>query len=306
MVIPTRNRAPKLERTLQSLASQTVSAQEFEVIVVDNGSADRTPEVLRCWRERLPHWQCFKQLQPGAAAARNRGVLASRGQVVLFLDDDVVAAPDLIQEHLETHISHPGSAVLGYVRNGWNKNDSAFYWVISHKELLHSFHFPNPSDVPFLHLYTCNASIPRSALLKAGLFDEQFVGAAFEDTDLGYRLKRSGCRLIFNSRAAVLHEPLLSLATFEQKRFNAGNALRQLIKKHPELREVLLPPTWRWMVRCGLGWTATPLTRVFERRVPLAPLLLPMLGEACWFHLERHFWTGYRKASYSKTRAAQS
>jgi glycosyltransferase involved in cell wall biosynthesis len=306
IVIPTRNRVTKLERTLQSLLAQTTPLQDFEVVVVDNGSSDNTPELLRQYGGRFANWKCLKQTKPGAAAARNCGIESCKSQILLFLDDDVIAEPDLVQQHLNGHLRHPGAAVLGYVRNGWSENDSAFRWILSHKELIHSFQFPDPLSVPFQHLYTCNASVPREALLKAGLFDERFVGAAFEDTDLGYRLKRSGCPLVFNAHATVTHNPVLSLKTFTQKRSDAGRALHQLLGKHPELEGTLLPSKWRRIVRSTLGSMASPLAFTFERRVSFAPIMLPLLGKACWYHFEYLFWTGYYRAARLENRTTET
>jgi len=176
IVIPTRNRATKLERTLQSLLAQTTPLQDFEVVVVDNDSSDDTPKMLRQFWGRFPNWQCLKQTKPGAAAARNCGIESCKSQILLFLDDDVIAEPDLVQQHLNSHLLQPGSAILGHVRNGWSDNDSAFRWILSHKELIHSFQFPDPLSVPFQHLYTCNASVPRDALLKLLDKDRQIAG----------------------------------------------------------------------------------------------------------------------------------
>jgi len=297
VVIPTLNRTAKLERTLRSLAAQTIPPDAYEVLVIDNGSSDGTAELVLSYGRNFTNWQGLTEAQPGAAAARNRGVLASRGEVVLFLDDDVIAASDLLQEHLNTQAAHPGSAVLGYVRNGWNETGSAFYWVLSRKQLMHSFRFSDPSDVPFVNFYSCNVSIPRAALLRVGLFDERFTGAAFEDIDLGYRLRRSGCRLIFNSKATVTHEPALSLDGFRHKRFNAGRALHRLITKHPELQAMLVPSASLRVLRSELGRLTALLGGTFERPVPLRCLLLPVLGQACWFHLEHHFWAGYNETA---------
>ena len=91
IVIPTRNRAANLERTLQSLLAQTVPLQDFEVVVVDNDSSDATPELLGHFGRRFPNWRCLKQTKPGAAAARNSGIGSCKSQILLFLDDDVIA-----------------------------------------------------------------------------------------------------------------------------------------------------------------------------------------------------------------------
>ena len=143
IVVPTRNRASQLERTLQNLLLQTIPTQDFEVVVVDNDSGDETPEFLRRFGQRFPNWQCFRQPKPGAAAARNAGIASCQGAIVLFIDDDVIAEPDLVRQHLKSHDSHPGCAVLGRVLNGWNQNDSAFHWVIT------LFGFPTRPMSPF-------------------------------------------------------------------------------------------------------------------------------------------------------------
>lgn len=96
VVIPTKNRSAKLSRTLQGLVVQTISPEAFEVVAVDNGSGDETAEVIRAQAQSFAHWKLVEEPKPGAAAARNRGVEASRGEIVLFLDDDVFADPNQI------------------------------------------------------------------------------------------------------------------------------------------------------------------------------------------------------------------
>jgi hypothetical protein len=95
----------------------------------------------------------------------------------------------------------------------------------------------------------------------------------------------------------------LSLEGFRHKRFKAGRALHQLITKHPELETLLVPPAWRWRVRCGLGLAATTMTGAFEKHVPFRALLFPILGEACWFHMEYYFWAGYKEAGHADLKA---
>src|SRR5437016_7754584 len=91
VVIPTVNRAAKLERTLRSLAAQTVPPDAYEVLVIDNGSSDGTAELLLCYGRNFGNWQGLGEPKPEAAAARNQGVLASVAGVVLFLIDDGLA-----------------------------------------------------------------------------------------------------------------------------------------------------------------------------------------------------------------------
>src|SRR5258707_10281865 len=95
VVIPTYNRCASLRRLLDALARQTLSADRFEVIVVDDGSSDGTRELLRTLKTPYA-LVSIEQPNQGPGAARNRGVRAASGDLILFLDDDVVPMDDLL------------------------------------------------------------------------------------------------------------------------------------------------------------------------------------------------------------------
>ena len=249
VIIPTKNRAAKLAATLDCLCQQSVGSGSFEVVVVDNGSSDHTQEVLSQYGNRFPVWKVVRESAPGAAAARNRGVEASSGKILLFLDDDILADPWLLKEHLKSHHSFPDSCVLGSVRFPWSsssrKHSLLEQCLIDHPELLQSFNFPDPENVPFLHFYTCNLSISGSLFEKVGGFDEAFSSYGFEDVDFGYRLNLLGHHIVHNPRASAIHDPSLSFAEFTQRRRHAGFALGYLLEKHPELFSQFFPASWR-------------------------------------------------------------
>src|SRR6185369_12818569 len=96
VVIPTFNRLPRLQRVLSALAEQTVSASEFEVVVVSDGSTDGTDDYLAKGDTPVPVRHA-RQDNAGPAAARNHGVRLARGRLILFVDDDVVASPALVE-----------------------------------------------------------------------------------------------------------------------------------------------------------------------------------------------------------------
>src|SRR6185295_15846913 len=98
VIIPTHDRYETLANTLAALAEQSLSADEFEVLVVDDGSREETRERIRllaaAHRVRL-----IEKPQGGLASARNRGAAEAGGEFLLFLDDDVVPAPDTLEQH---------------------------------------------------------------------------------------------------------------------------------------------------------------------------------------------------------------
>ncbi len=100
VVIPTRNRAEVLRRTLPTVLNQDFPASEWEVIVVNDGSSDATEELLRAFDGRV---RAISQPWRGAASARNAGVQSARGELIVFLDDDCFCPPDLLSEHSKAH-----------------------------------------------------------------------------------------------------------------------------------------------------------------------------------------------------------
>ncbi len=102
VIVPTYNRVERLQRVLAALEGQTVSLDSFEVIIVSDGSTDGTNDFLQTVDSDLRLTAVF-QANSGAAAARNNGLRHAKGALVLFIDDDVVPAPQLLAEHLRFH-----------------------------------------------------------------------------------------------------------------------------------------------------------------------------------------------------------
>src|SRR5438874_6803357 len=114
IIIPSRNRAEKLDLLLCALAAQTTDLP-LEVIVVLDGCTDRSRDVAMMWEELhgFAGFQWREQPRKGQAAARNSGSFLAHAPILLFLDDDVVPDPDLLATHLSLHASRDRIAVLG-------------------------------------------------------------------------------------------------------------------------------------------------------------------------------------------------
>lgn len=305
VVIATCNRDEQLGQALDSLARQSVPLELFEVIVVDNGSKNSTEAVVQSYQRKQPHWEYTREPKPGAAAARNTGVRACHAPIVLFLDDDIVADRELIEQHLKSQQESPAVAILGAVRFPWKGTESPFFWCLSrHPELYQSFQFPDPQNVPFQHFYTCNLSLPRSFFDRANGFDEEFTASGFEDTELGYRFVNAGFRIVFNEKASALHNVRTTFQQFSQKRYASGQWARRFIDMYPEVRATFLGGSPLKMKTSNLiGRLATPLRSLFDlAESPLNRPLQPVLGVLCWHHLQYRFRTGYCANSASAGR----
>jgi glycosyltransferase involved in cell wall biosynthesis len=243
VVIPTFERPGTLFEVLDALGRQA-GPPEFEVIVVDDGSRDATPERLRAFSAAYP-FRFLRQSNAGPAAARNRGVEEARGRLILFLGDDIVPEPDLLAVHAAAHADprpHP-VAVLGYTTWPRGRRVSPFLHHINEYGLQFGYGLiEDPESVPFNFFYTSNVSLPRGLLQSAGLFDATFPHAAWEDIEAAYRMMRMGMRMIYRPAAVARHHHDITFASFRRRQEKAGEAAAIFYEKHPELGDFLAVP----------------------------------------------------------------
>jgi glycosyltransferase involved in cell wall biosynthesis len=185
VVIATRNRAALLGGALASLRAQ-VGAPEIETIVVDNGSSDATAAVAAEHGARVVF-----EAQPNRARARNAGIAAATGEVILFIDDDVVLPPFFVAAHARAH----QAAIFPHVVTGPIIN-------VPRSDAKPVPTFVNGSNAFFC---TCNASVPRNVLNAVGGFDPAFDKYGWEDTELGARLRTFDVRRTFVWEAYLWH-----------------------------------------------------------------------------------------------------
>jgi len=191
IIIPTYNRRDILRRVLITLFNQTYPKDAYEIIVVDDGSTDNTELVA----ERLSapcSLRYFKQEKKGPAAARNYGLRKAKGEVIIFIDSDIMVSPRFIEEHLRYHKQYDRIIVRGPV--------------------IHTSNMENPgkermklTDISMAFFATGNTSVKSAFLAQAGPFDEDFKEYGWEDLEMGERLKRLGLRVRTNKRAVGYH-----------------------------------------------------------------------------------------------------
>jgi glycosyltransferase involved in cell wall biosynthesis len=192
-VIPTYNRVKLLAKTVPALANlATAEGVGYEVIFVDNGSTDSTPAFLNDAVSRYPDRFRHIRIAPtgGPSAPRNTGIRAARGEVLIIIDDDFLPDNDIVLRYSEFHAKYPDQhhAALGagYVPQQLLTDPLSWF---------HNYDFNLPQDAPltYLQFWTCNVSLKRDFMLKAGMFDENFL--FYEDLLCGYQLQRSGMQL---------------------------------------------------------------------------------------------------------------
>lgn len=235
IIIPTHNRAEILRATLIALANQTLSVDDFEVIVVADGCRDDTENLIRILG--LPYrLHYLEQPLSGAAAARNRGADAASAPILLFLDDDMEASPGCLEAHLEGHQGHPHTVVLGYFAPARGKQSEDIFvervntwWGERFSQMCKKSH-----RFTFQDLFAGNVSLSRDLFFRVGRFDERFIGRAGEDLELAVRLLKHRTRFRFIQAAACLHHDIPTLERFVGRAYAEGRGHVLISKKHPE------------------------------------------------------------------------
>ncbi|WP_145949536.1 glycosyltransferase [Paenibacillus sp. Y412MC10] len=230
VVIPTYNRALLLEATLEALRkSRLPHGISFEVIVCDDGSSDETFEVIKRAVNYLD-LRYFYQPHKGfrAGLARNMGARLAKSDIILFLDSDVLVAPNLIEQHLCLHADHMKTIVIGITHNcddledgsksldylhkldqcSWESIIKRAYLTDRRVPILKSVEFQLQNmTAPWTLCWSNQFSVRKKFVLEAGGFDESFEGWGYEDLDLAYRLFKSGHKFKIAMNTVTLHLP---------------------------------------------------------------------------------------------------
>lgn len=238
VVTPTHNKLAKLQRTLASLEEQDLDAGAYEVVVVDDGSTDGTPEFLEGYRPGHG-FRAVRQLQNrGRAAARNLGLGAAGGELVVFLDDDMELVPGFLRAHRDFHEGHEGAAGVG---NVINHPEISVAPVDRYMSTRGAQKIRGRRPLPWKYFSTNNASVRTVDLRAIDGFDENFVHYGFEDLELAFRLVRGrGLTVRFVEAARSYHIHPHTLDEVLEKKTLCGRAsLPYLFRKHPETRREL-------------------------------------------------------------------
>lgn len=198
IIIPAYNAATTLPACIESLLAQSYPSTSYEVIVVENGSTDKTHAIASTYPVEVLHSQAR-----GPAAARNLGIEHSAADIVAFTDADCVAAPDWLAELIPLYqdetVAGVGGGILAYHRA---RPTLVERFSDEHSPLVNYW---SGADEFLPHLYTANASFRRAAVQQVGGFNPHLYTG--EDVDLSWRIQlQLELRLAYAPSAVVYHQ----------------------------------------------------------------------------------------------------
>ncbi|WP_026100509.1 glycosyltransferase family 2 protein [Fortiea contorta] len=289
VVIPTYNRQPILAKCLLALEAQELTDMSavtgYEIVVVDDGSTDGTLAWLEENKDQFPHVRWFEQDHAGPAVARNLGVKQAIGEIIIFIDSDLVVLSNFLQAHADALLQ--------------GKEKLASDRFFTYGAVINTSNFANPTAEPYkitdfsaAFFATGNVAIPKHWLEKAGLFDTSFQLYGWEDLELGVRLKKLGLKLIKCPAAVGYHwHPPFSLAQIPRlidQEMQRGRMGVLFYQKHPTwevrmmiqmtwfhrllwgilslngaLNERTMAPFLQWLINLGKPQLALEIARIF-------------------------------------------
>lgn len=215
IAVCTRDRVRVLGQCLASLDNQIAEPGQLEILVVDNGSTDATPDLLRDWTRAGRNRSVVVEPRAGLVNARNAALRASASVVVLFVDDDALMPAGWAHGHLTVYESDErAGAVGGPVGLHWPAGRPA--WITDEITQWYSALELGDDTGPFPTVhgpYGTNMSVRRSAALEVGGFDG-WLGRtggnllSGEESDLTRRLREAHWDIVYTPAAAVVHQVL--------------------------------------------------------------------------------------------------
>jgi GT2 family glycosyltransferase len=257
-VVPTYRRPDALRVTLKALMALDYPADDYEIIIVDDGSGDATGAVTGEFPSTGPMFTYVHQDNAGVAKARNTGAAAAIGEILIFLDDDILVEPDHITRHLAVRERYGDCLVNGHwefsaeTRAALEQTPFGRYrmgledWVKggNDKQPIGDGRL-RPSEVT-----AANLGISARRFNELGGFDESFPFAGCEDQDFSYRAREAGCEFVYDPGIRLQHnDERVTLAQFARRQRRGAHTSVYLVARHPEAyadRPLLLenaPPT---------------------------------------------------------------
>jgi len=230
IIIPTYNRKDRLRRCLDLIfAQQAAHPHSVEVIIVDDGSTDKTEEIKR----EFPSIVYIKQKHKGRSAARNLAIGQARGGILAFIDDDCMIMPDWIESVIRCHDEHQDAFVIqGAVLPQDNKNLFSLneQYTVLNTDTNDATGKPDYLSLcPVEHIRSNNLSVKKSLFNKKIRFDENIIW--WQDRELGYQIQKAQIPIFYSPWIKIIHTHREAICPFVRQHFGRGRGYYTIKRK---------------------------------------------------------------------------
>jgi glycosyltransferase involved in cell wall biosynthesis len=212
------------------LASDRQGFSEVEIVVVDDGSPVPAAPIVKA-RQAPPGFtlKCVRQENAGPAAARNLGFTASHGDIVIFIDDDILVPPELIRQHVEAHDLNPGAVIFGgcVPPNGANNHMGRLLESL-YGSRRHRARFECVSIIASGQLSVERESFPD------GVYASQLRTPAAEEFELSARLAQQGILAINAAQIEAIHDQRFGISDVSDQQYKHGMGCAEAVCKLPD------------------------------------------------------------------------
>ena len=207
---------------LERLAQQTYPASAFKVVLSDDGSSDGLPDMIESIRHELPfEINLLQNKHQGPAGTHNAGIRACDDGIVIMMAADILATPDFVKAHIETHTNNPAKnvVVVGKLRQSKELPQTTFQK--SWDKLVNHLFSKEKNNLKHQGFFVSNLSFKKHFMVENGMF-LNWPPAAQEDIELGYRLLNRGMRLLTNKQALGYHHHEATLNGVAKRAYMEG------------------------------------------------------------------------------------
>ena len=240
IVIPTYNRGKDILDTINRIWASNLSSIDFlEVIVVDDGSSEPVEPFLAS--SEIPQnnvsLRCIRQENSGVGAARNRGFREATGDIILFIDDDILVSPELIRQHVEAHREHPNSVICGFAP--FISCDTPSLTRFADK--ITDYVFSDGLRKEFVKgeiVISGQLSIERQMFSGQDYFyRDDLTTPAAEEIELSYRLYQQKISILHAKHIVAIHNHHLTYSWLCRQQYKYGIGLGEVYNKYPQIIE---------------------------------------------------------------------
>lgn len=257
IVIPTYNRKDRLKLCLESLFQQNYLQDNFEIIIVDDGSTDGTAQMLKALSNNYSNLRYFSQPHKGPAAARNLGIKEARAEIIGFTDNDCILKSDWVRKMMEAHrLEGDVFAIGGLTTINPHSIKALVSQFLSDGAIKADINGKNE----IIFFPTCNVSLKKSRL-NGERFNELFLLPAGEDLEFFWRLYKKGFRFIDRQDVEIFHNCHPDFMSFLKQAYmyGRGNYLVQYIHKdHLLLKELKTESNLSFIVGLVINFVKIP------------------------------------------------